>query len=499
MLRYAERARRQGPRRRLGDATWDPRAATCSWTTCHTGLTRVAISAAGGRRCLLLLADTDTSRDLLAPGHRGRPLLVRGTDLVRRARWHRPTARARPATPEAARPRSSHRAAPARRPLERRPRGAQPTCDAAACSAPCPAATAVTAAGPRPAGSTRGVARGAAGLRRLRPGCAPTTPTTNSPTKPGTLPVLFQPTTTASTTATSGTAAASRPPARRPASRCGSRPARHRPQRRAALGVGERHVHLGRSAPATPGTKSTFAAAGAAACGPGQRHLGAGPRHGPRGGLHALQRRPQGRRAACCPRQLVGSARAGHVAAPGRARRRDPRRHRCAARRTPAACSASAPATCCRASRTGGWQTVHATCHRRPRPASPGTAPTCALQLPKDQDIPVGLTLHRRPRPPVSRRGSSSTAGTSATYVNYVGPQHGFVMPEGMLRHRTARTPIALAVWSLDAAQRRPRPGQPGGARQLRLVADRPPEQEPRVRRQDVRHARRPHRQKPSR
>jgi hypothetical protein len=83
------------------------------------------------------------------------------------------------------------------------------------------------------------------------------------------------------------------------------------------------------------------------------------------------------------------------------------------------------------------------------------------LQLPNDQDVPIGLRFTDDP----SRHyrvlifANGWNLGQS---VNDVGPQHVFVLPEGILRHRGVNT-IVLAVWSDDATS--------GGLGQVSLEA----------------------------
>jgi hypothetical protein len=54
-------------------------------------------------------------------------------------------------------------------------------------------------------------------------------------------------------------------------------------------------------------------------------------------------------------------------------------------------------------------------------------------------------------------------------YVNDVGPQYVFVLPQGILRHQGTNA-IALAVWSDDAA----RPGRRGRPRDVGQHRDQP-------------------------
>jgi beta-galactosidase GanA len=96
----------------------------------------------------------------------------------------------------------------------------------------------------------------------------------------------------------------------------------------------------------------------------------------------------------------------------------------------------------------GRWQTV-----TLPHPESaPGISwyrARVRLDLPRDQDVPVGLRFTDDP----SRhyRVLIFVNGWNVgQYVNDVGPQHVFVLPQGILRHQGTNT-IALAVWSDDA------------------------------------------------
>lgn len=83
------------------------------------------------------------------------------------------------------------------------------------------------------------------------------------------------------------------------------------------------------------------------------------------------------------------------------------------------------------------------------------------LQLPQDQDVPVGLRFTddpgRRYRVVIFDNGWNL-----GQYVNDIGAQHVFVLPQGILRHRGTNT-IALAVWSTTPA--------PGGLRDVSLEA----------------------------
>jgi beta-galactosidase GanA len=72
------------------------------------------------------------------------------------------------------------------------------------------------------------------------------------------------------------------------------------------------------------------------------------------------------------------------------------------------------------------------------------------LDLPSTQDVPVGLRFSddpaRRYRVIIFVNGWNV-----GQYVNDVGPQRVFVLPEGFLNHRGENT-LALAVWSADAS-----------------------------------------------
>ena len=74
---------------------------------------------------------------------------------------------------------------------------------------------------------------------------------------------------------------------------------------------------------------------------------------------------------------------------------------------------------------------------------------TARLDLPRDQDVPVGLRFSDDPGR--HYRALIFVNGWNVgQYVNDVGPQHSFVLPQGILRHQGTNT-IALAVWSDDA------------------------------------------------
>jgi hypothetical protein len=108
----------------------------------------------------------------------------------------------------------------------------------------------------------------------------------------------------------------------------------------------------------------------------------------------------------------------------------------------------------------GGWESVTLP-HPEPEPGIAWYRTKVRLQLPNDQDVPIGLRFTDDP----SRHyrvlifANGWNLGQS---VNDVGPQHVFVLPEGILRHRGVNT-IVLAVWSDDATS--------GGLGQVSLEA----------------------------
>jgi hypothetical protein len=86
---------------------------------------------------------------------------------------------------------------------------------------------------------------------------------------------------------------------------------------------------------------------------------------------------------------------------------------------------------------------------------------TFRLDLPSSQDVPVGLRFTDDP----SRhyRALIFVNGWNVgQYINDLGPQRVFTLPEGILRHQGDNV-IALAVWSSD--------GSTGGLGQLSLEA----------------------------
>jgi beta-galactosidase GanA len=95
-----------------------------------------------------------------------------------------------------------------------------------------------------------------------------------------------------------------------------------------------------------------------------------------------------------------------------------------------------------------GWSTVSLP-HQETAPGLAWYRTTVPLNLPAGQDVPVGLRFTDDPgrhyRVLIFVNGWNL-----GQYVNDVGPQHVFVLPQGILRHRGTNT-IALAVWSDDA------------------------------------------------
>ncbi len=74
---------------------------------------------------------------------------------------------------------------------------------------------------------------------------------------------------------------------------------------------------------------------------------------------------------------------------------------------------------------------------------------TVALHLPAGQDTSIGVTFSDNP----SRRYRALlyvNGWQLGDYVNYLGPQHSFPIPNGILR-TDGRNTIAIAVWNLDA------------------------------------------------
>jgi beta-galactosidase GanA len=96
-----------------------------------------------------------------------------------------------------------------------------------------------------------------------------------------------------------------------------------------------------------------------------------------------------------------------------------------------------------------GWSTV-ALPHTAGAPGVGWYRSTVTLNLPAGQDSPVALSITDNP----SRRYSALlfvNGWQLGRYVNNVGPQHVFPIPEGILNPRGSNT-IAIAVWSRDGA-----------------------------------------------
>ena len=106
------------------------------------------------------------------------------------------------------------------------------------------------------------------------------------------------------------------------------------------------------------------------------------------------------------------------------------------------------------------WTTVSLP-HRDTTPGIAWYRTKVRLRLPRDQDVPVGLRFGDDPGR--HYRALIFVNGWNVgQYVNDVGPQRVFVLPQGILRHRGTNT-LALAVWSDDATT--------GGLGDLRLEA----------------------------
>jgi beta-galactosidase GanA len=97
--------------------------------------------------------------------------------------------------------------------------------------------------------------------------------------------------------------------------------------------------------------------------------------------------------------------------------------------------------------RPKGWDTVTLP-HNDVTPGVAWYRTKVRLDLPKDQDVPVGLRFTDDPgrhyRVLIFVNGWQV-----GQYVNDLGPQHVFTLPQGILRHQGENT-IALAVWSAD-------------------------------------------------
>jgi beta-galactosidase GanA len=82
---------------------------------------------------------------------------------------------------------------------------------------------------------------------------------------------------------------------------------------------------------------------------------------------------------------------------------------------------------------------------------TPGVAwyrTTVNLDLPKDQDTSLGLTITDDPSKKY-RAELYVNGWMIGNYVNYLGPQHSFPVPNGILKTNGSNT-IAIAVWNLD-------------------------------------------------
>ena len=75
---------------------------------------------------------------------------------------------------------------------------------------------------------------------------------------------------------------------------------------------------------------------------------------------------------------------------------------------------------------------------------------TVSLHVPAGQDTSIGVTFSDNP----SRRYRALlfvNGWQLGDYVNYLGPQHSFPIPNGILR-TDGRNTIAIAVWNLDSS-----------------------------------------------
>ncbi|HZP54807.1 NPCBM/NEW2 domain-containing protein, partial [Actinocrinis sp.] len=75
---------------------------------------------------------------------------------------------------------------------------------------------------------------------------------------------------------------------------------------------------------------------------------------------------------------------------------------------------------------------------------------TVDLNLPKGQDTSLGLTIADDPSKKY-RAELYVNGWMIGNYVNYLGPQHSFPVPNGILR-TNGRNTIAIAVWNLDGS-----------------------------------------------
>jgi beta-galactosidase len=95
-----------------------------------------------------------------------------------------------------------------------------------------------------------------------------------------------------------------------------------------------------------------------------------------------------------------------------------------------------------------GWAAVTLP-HEDPAPGIAWYRTTVRLDLPRDQDVPVGLRFTDDPARHY-RVLIFVNGWQVGQYVNDVGPQRVFTLPQGILHHQGENT-IALAVWSTDA------------------------------------------------
>jgi beta-galactosidase GanA len=87
------------------------------------------------------------------------------------------------------------------------------------------------------------------------------------------------------------------------------------------------------------------------------------------------------------------------------------------------------------------------------RDTTPGVSwyrTSATLHLPQDQDTSVGLTIDDDPAHRY-RAQLFVNGWMVGNYVNYLGPQHSFPIPNGILRTDGKNT-IAMAVWNLDGS-----------------------------------------------
>ncbi len=106
---------------------------------------------------------------------------------------------------------------------------------------------------------------------------------------------------------------------------------------------------------------------------------------------------------------------------------------------------------------------------RDPTPGVSWYRTTADLRLPAGQDTSVGLAVDDDPAHRY-RAQIFVNGWMVGNYVNYLGPQHVFPVPNGILR-TDGRNTIAIAVWNLDGVYRRPGLGVAGQPGQLCVVA----------------------------